>query len=115
MCKFCSVSPTFLSQALSAITGWEYTPDTLLEAGERSINIKRGISLKLGLTRAEDCLPSICATALEEGSSAGKAPDMDRLLKDYYEFRQWDSETGKPKKEKLEALGLNQVAQDLYG
>lgn len=115
MCKFCSVSPTFLSQALTAVTGWEYTPQTLLEAGERSLNIKRGISLKLGLTQAEDRLPTICATALEEGSSAGKVPDMERLLGVYYEFRQWDPVTGKPKKEKLEALGLTQVARDLYG
>ncbi|MBU4315819.1 MAG: aldehyde ferredoxin oxidoreductase family protein [Proteobacteria bacterium] len=115
MCKFASVSPTFLAQALSAVTGREYTPETLLEAGERSINIKRGISLKLGLTQAEDRLPEICATPLKEGSSADKVPDMKRLLKDYYEFRQWNPETGKPEKEKLEALGLHQVARDLYG
>jgi aldehyde:ferredoxin oxidoreductase len=51
---------------------------------------------------------------MKEGSTAGKSPDMDTLLKEYYEFRQWDWETGKPKKEKLIELGLVDVARDIW-
>ena len=103
-----------LCDILNGITGWEYTPDALLAAGDRSVNIKRAISLKLGLTRDEDCLPEICLRPLDEGTSADLVPDMDKMLEDYYDSRSWVWETGRPSKEKLLELGLDQVAEDLY-
>ena len=89
-------------------------PDDLLAAGDRSMNIKRAISNKLGLSREHDKVPDICLKPLDEGNAAGKVPDMDLLLKEYYDFRGWDWDTGKPKKEKLVELGLEDVAGDLY-
>jgi aldehyde:ferredoxin oxidoreductase len=59
-------------------------------------------------------LPKICLDALSEGGTAGIEPDMDLLLKEYYEYRGWDWGTGRPTKEKLTELGLDQAAQDLY-
>jgi aldehyde:ferredoxin oxidoreductase len=115
LCKFAGYTPTLLCKIIQAITGWDYTPEELLAAGDRSINIKRAISNKLGLTRNGDKLPKICLEALKEGSSADKVPDMDLMLKEYYEFRQWDWETGKPMKNKLLELGLTEQARDLYG
>ncbi len=114
LCKFAPLSVTQICQILSAITGWEMSPADLLSAGDRSVNLKRAISNKLGLTREEDRLPKVCMDTLKEGGSAGKAPDMDLLLKEYYNFRGWDWETGKPSKEKLIELGLSHVADDLY-
>jgi aldehyde:ferredoxin oxidoreductase len=114
LCKFSPLSPTQLSQLLTAITGWEYAPEDLLAAGDRSVNLKRVISNKLGLNRDGDKLPKICRDALSEGSTDGIEPDMDLLLKDYYEHRGWDWETGRPTKDKLVELGLDQAAQDLY-
>jgi aldehyde:ferredoxin oxidoreductase len=114
LCKFAPFSVTQISQLLNCITGWDISPADLLVVGDRSINIKRAISNKLGLSREEDRLPTICLEPLKEGSTSGKVPDMGPLLKDYYEFRQWDWDTGKPFKEKLIELGLNHVAQDLY-
>jgi aldehyde:ferredoxin oxidoreductase len=114
LCKYARFSPTQLCQLLNALTGWEITPDDLLTIGERSINIKRAISNKLGLTRKEDKLPKICLEPLDEGSTAGSLPDMDLMLREYYEYRKWDWETGKPSKEKLIELGLVTEAEDLY-
>jgi len=114
LCKFAPLTPTMLCDILNGITGWEYTPDALLAAGDRSVNIKRAISLKLGLTRDEDCLPEICLRPLDEGTSADLVPDMDKMLEDYYDSRSWVWETGRPSKEKLLELGLDQVAEDLY-
>jgi aldehyde:ferredoxin oxidoreductase len=39
---------------------------------------------------------------------------MEVLLKAYYAYRKWDPKTGKPMKEKLLELGLNEAAKDLY-
>ena len=105
---------TLIGQALGAVTGWEYTPNDLLTAGDRSMSIKRAISNKLGLKRKDDKLPKICLQALKEGSTAGTAPDMNLLLKDYYQYRGWDWDTGRPTEKKLNELGLGWIAEDLY-
>ncbi|MBK7449050.1 MAG: hypothetical protein IPJ47_06330 [Anaerolineales bacterium] len=42
-------------------------------------------------------------------------PDIKAMLVAYYEARGWDLSTGKPTKEKLLELGLNEAAQDLWG
>jgi aldehyde:ferredoxin oxidoreductase len=113
LCKFSSLTVTQLCQIMKAITGWEVTPEEILTTGDRSINLKRAISNRLGLTRAEDKVPKICLEPLKEGSTAGIVPDMDLMLKEYYAYRKWDWDTGRPTKEKLEELGLSQAAQDL--
>ena len=114
LCKFAPLTPTQVSEMLRAITGWEYGPAELLIAGDRSINIKRIISNKLGLGRKHDKIPRICSTALDEGSTAGIEPDMAKMLKEYYHFRGWDWETGWPKKDKLLELGLDKAAAEMY-
>jgi len=114
LCKFAPFSVTKICEILNAITGWNVDSDSLLTIGDRSINLKRAISNKLGLTREEDRLPKICLKPLNEGSNSGSVPNMDYLLREYYKFRKWDWETGRPSKEILIELGLNDVAQDLY-
>jgi aldehyde:ferredoxin oxidoreductase len=114
LCKFAPLTPTMICDILNGITGWEYTPDELLATGDRSMNIKRAISVKRGLSRQQDCLPEICLRPLDEGASADVVPDMDQMLREYYDYRSWDWETGKPSKQKLLELGLTQVAEDLY-
>ncbi|MBY8985655.1 MAG: aldehyde ferredoxin oxidoreductase family protein [Candidatus Lokiarchaeota archaeon] len=114
LCKFAPFTVTKICDILNAITGWNVDSDSLLNIGDRSINIKRAISNKLGLTREEDRLPKICLKSLNEGSTSGSVPNMDYLLREYYQYRKWDWETGKPSKEVLIELGLNNVAQDLY-
>jgi aldehyde:ferredoxin oxidoreductase len=114
LCKFAPLTPTQICEMLNAITGWEFGPKDLLAAGDRSINLKRAISCRLGLNREHDKLPQICATALEDGTTAGIKPDMEKMLKGYYQFRGWDWATGRPSKEKLLELGLEQVAAEMY-
>jgi aldehyde:ferredoxin oxidoreductase len=114
LCKFSPVPITLIGQALGAVTGWEYTPNDLLTAGDRSMTIKRAISNKLGLKRKDDKLPKICLQAQKEGSTAGTAPDMNLLLKDYYQYRGWNWDTGRPTEKKLNELDLGWIADDLY-
>jgi aldehyde:ferredoxin oxidoreductase len=114
LCKFAPLPPTQLCEMLNAITGWQFGPKELLAAGDRSINIKRAVSNKLGLTRDHDRMPRILTTALDEGTAAAVEPDLGKMLKGYYQFRGWDWATGRPTKEKLLELGLNQVAAEMY-
>jgi aldehyde:ferredoxin oxidoreductase len=114
LCKFSPIQVTQLCEMLNALTGWDYDPEKLLAAGERSVNLKRAISNRLGVTRQHDELPKICLEPLQEGASDGSRPDMDAMLEQYYSYRGWDWKTGKPLKEKLIELDLTQAAQDLY-
>ena len=114
LCKFAPLQVPQLCDMLNALTGWEFSPEDLLAAGDRSVNIKRAVSNMFGLTREHDTVPKICLDALEEGTTAGVQPDLEVMLKEYYQYRGWDWETGKPGKEKLIELGLDHVAEDFY-
>jgi aldehyde:ferredoxin oxidoreductase len=114
ICKFAPLKATQLCRILSAVTGRRMEPPALLAAGDRSVNLKRAISCRLGLTRAADRLPRIARAALSEGSTAQKAPDMALLLKEYYTHRDWDWHTGMPSRAKLIELGLEKAARELY-
>jgi aldehyde:ferredoxin oxidoreductase len=114
LCKFAPLQVPQLCDMLNALTGWELSPEDLLAAGDRSVTIKRAVSNKFGLTREHDTVPKICLDALKEGTTAGVQPDLVVMLKEYYQYRGWEWETGKPGKEKLIELGLDHVAEDFY-
>jgi len=114
LCKFAPLTLTQIAEMLSNVTGWEYSPADLHTAAERSVNIKRAINNRLGVTREDDRLPDINLAALKEGSTTNKSPDMDLMLRDYYDYRKWDWDTGKPTREKLLELGLEDAARDLW-
>ena len=115
LCEFSPLPASLIARLLSAITGTQFRTMDLLTFGERSLNLKRAINNLLGVTRKDDHLPRIARQALKEGSTAGIEPDMDFLLKEFYTVSAWDWETGKPTREKLLHLGLQQQARDLWG
>ena len=115
LCQFSPMTAPMIARALASITGNDFKTMDLLTFGERSLNLKRAINNKLGVTRKDDRLPKIVRRALKEGSTAGIEPNMDLMLKEFYEVSKWDWETGKPTREKLMELGLNQAAKDLWG
>jgi aldehyde:ferredoxin oxidoreductase len=87
-------------------TGWEVSPEELLEIGERVFNTKRVILNRLGISRKDDRLPDrMLKEPHSDGGAEGYSPDMETLLNDYYEARGWDSE-GLPTQEKLDALNI---------
>ena len=114
LCQFAPLPAQMIAGILTTITGSDFKTMDLLSFGERSLNLKRVINNKLGVTRKDDHIPDIARKALKEGGTAGIEPDMDLMLKEFYSVSNWDWETGKPKKEKLVELGLDFVAQDLY-
>jgi len=114
LCQFSPLPAQMIATILADITGSDFKTMDLLTFGERSLNLKRAINNKLGITRKDDHIPDIARKALNEGGTAGIEPDMDLMLKDFYTVCQWDWETGKPTRAKLDELGLQEVAKDLY-
>lgn len=114
LCQFSPMPAQMIARILNDITGSDFKAMDLLSFGERSLNLKRAINNKLGVTRKDDHIPGIARKALSEGGTAGIELDMDLMLKEFYAVSNWDWDTGKPKKEKLMELGLEFVAADLY-
>jgi aldehyde:ferredoxin oxidoreductase len=113
-CQLVNVPSDGLVSMLAAATGWELTREDLFLVGERILNLKRALNLRWGLVPSDEKLPGLFGRPLDEGGTAGYVPDVERLLSEYYAARQWDRTTGKPGKQKLLQLGLNEVVAELY-
>jgi aldehyde:ferredoxin oxidoreductase len=115
MCIFANVEAEMQVRLLNAACGLNWSVADMLTFGERSWNLKRAINNRLGLTAQNDRLPKALLTPLPDGGSAGFVPDLQAMLAAYYQARGWDPISGKPTREKLLALGLEDVADDLWG
>lgn len=115
MCIFANTDPELQVKLINAACGLDWTIEDMLRCGERGWNLKRAINNRMSLTRANDKLPKAMLKPFPDGGSAGFIPDFESMLTAYYEARGWDADTGKPSREKLLDLGLNDIANDLWG
>lgn len=89
------------------ITGWEMTPQDLMLAGERIVNLQRKINVADGITRKDDQLPPKMFQPGDEGIRKGKVPEpFAESLSEYYKYRGW-SQDGIPREETLKKLGIS--------
>lgn len=102
-----------VSGLLNATTGFDYTFKEVEECGERIWHMKRGLSNLMGISAADDRLPKRLLTPNTDGGAAGCAPDLDLMLKEYYPVRGLGSD-GRPTKETLDRLGLDELKAKLY-
>lgn len=96
-----------IAEVLNLVTGFDYDRVELLKAGERISNLQRLFNIHCGMQRADDILPPRLLEPVQEGGAAGKVPDLEYQLKEYYQARGWNAD-GKPTKEKLVELELEE-------
>ncbi|MFC1898901.1 aldehyde ferredoxin oxidoreductase family protein [Chloroflexota bacterium] len=110
-------SAKYIGKMLKAITGFDYTWDEVLEAGERIANIRHAFNLREGINPLKIPVhPRITGIPPQtEGPLAGVTTDLDAQIYWHLGSLDWDKETTKPSKEKLLALGLNDIAEELWG
>ncbi|MFO8101869.1 MAG: aldehyde ferredoxin oxidoreductase family protein [Dehalococcoidia bacterium] len=101
-----------LVELTNAASGFDYTLEELMTCGERIWMLKRGMDNLMGVTSADDKLPKQLVTSPPDGPALGSVPDMDLMLSEFYEIRKFDA-SGRPRKEKLESLGLSDLAAKL--
>jgi aldehyde:ferredoxin oxidoreductase len=116
ICEFVAwtLSANELAEMVRVTTGFDYTLKDLFACGERTWFLKRGLGNMMGISAKDDRLPKRILTPLKEGAAAGSVPDVEKLLREYYEIRGLDRE-GKPRKEVLIKAGLEDLAKRLHG
>lgn len=103
-------------EAYNAITGRDIGLQEYLQVGERTICVQRAFNAREGFGRKDDTLPKrILTESVKGGPADGQSiKDFDGMLDEYYEESGFDKKTGWPTRDKLEELGLKDVADELY-
>ncbi len=108
-CHFYFYRYSDLAQALSGVTGHDYSVQDVLAIGERAQTLSRLFNLREGLTAADDRLPRRVMKAFESGPLAGVEITQKALIeaRDYwYGLMGWTQE-GVPTEERIAELGLD--------
>ena len=108
LCVFTTFAWTLedIAPQVAAACEGDWTPETMLEAGERIWNLEREFNLAAGLTAADDTLPKRLLTEpAQTGPAKGHVNRLHEMLPKYYEARGWD-EQGVPTDTTRERLSL---------
>jgi len=102
---------------INAATGWDMTLEELRQSGERIGNLRMAFEVREGNNPAQRAVPGrvFGRPPLEAGPHAGITLDIETLQREFLEACDWDQETCRPSRAKLEELGLSDVADALYG
>jgi aldehyde:ferredoxin oxidoreductase len=85
-----------LQEMVNAVTGLDFKKDHMVAIARRTTDQTRRFNLREGLTPKDDQLPPrFHDEALPETGKVIAREQMDRMLKEYYQVRGWDSE-GRP-------------------
>lgn len=107
------------AKILRLTTGIEFTLDELWKIARRIRTLIRCQEIKDGASVKDDVNAPpmrILYEPIPEGPSKGARPTPEEfryMVDRFYDLVGWDKETGKPKKEVLEELGLDYVVRDL--
>jgi aldehyde:ferredoxin oxidoreductase len=114
LCHFAALPINELSQILETSGDIELDKDDMLTLGERTFQLQRAVSCRLGVSSTDDRLPPLLTRPLSGGGTEGNIPDMKKMLPEYYSLRGWDPKTGKPSKDKLSQLGMDKIGADIW-
>jgi aldehyde:ferredoxin oxidoreductase len=114
---FLSYEWAFVPEFLSAVTGWPIDTGECYRIGERIADIRHAFNLREGLNPLSFHVPDriLGIPAQTAGNVRGVTVDVDAQARDYCAAMAWDPVTAVPSRERLLALGLEEVARDLHG
>lgn len=108
LCVFTTFAWTLndIAPQVQAACEGEWTPETMLEAGERIWNMERVFNMRAGFTAADDNLPErLVKDAAKVGPAKGLVNGLDVMLPEYYQLRGWTTD-GVPTNETLSRLAV---------
>ena len=115
-CRFNTrMNNVYISEAVAAATGWDFTAEEGRRVGLRAVNLMRAYNLRVGIGAEYDRPSTRYGSTPVDGPTVGISilPHWDAMLRNYYGLMGWDTETGIPLPETLEKLGLGHVVKDM--
>ena len=101
---------------INGVTGWNWTMQDVLKAGERIANLRHAFNLREGLNPLKAFMHArlVGKPPQSSGPLAGVTADIEAQVYWNLGALDWDRVTTKPSKAKLLSLGLDDVAKDLW-
>jgi aldehyde:ferredoxin oxidoreductase len=103
---------TLESRLYTAVTGIDMSEEQSYEVGDMLVTLERAIMAREGRNRADDDLREICFTNEDAAERQYRREDLEAAKDEYYKLLEWD-QRGIPTAERLKALKLLDVAEDL--
>ena len=108
LCVFTTFAWTLndIAPQVDAACEGKWTPESMLEIGERIWNMERVFNNRAGFTHKDDNLPPrLVSEAATTGPAKGLVNGLAKMLPEYYSLRGWSQE-GVPSNETLSRLAL---------
>lgn len=105
-----------ISDALNAVTGWDYSKDDAMLLGRRTAALLRAFNLRCGIGPELEKPSARYGSTPVDGPAAGVSimDHWDEMLDTWYRLVQYDRASGRPLPELLDRLGLPDVKADLW-
>ncbi len=100
-----------LAEAISAATGWDFTLDEGIKAGQRIQTLRQAFNIREGVDTVAWKLPKRLTVPQNSGPNKGRKIDLAAMKEKGYEALGWDTKTGKPLDSTLERLGLKELVK----
>jgi aldehyde:ferredoxin oxidoreductase len=118
LCYVIGFFNAYIPAFVNAVTGWDLTADDFIVIGDRIATMRQAFNIREGFTPSDFKYPDrvLGNPPLKSGPLAGVTieNEVQQLVTDYFRSMDWDLKTGKPRKNKLIELGLDDVARDLW-
>ena len=104
-----------LIEAFQVITGWDITREEIIETGERIDAMRQAFNVREGIKTPWPYPERMLGIPPKKtGPRQGITLKTEEMFGEYYQAIDWDARTGKPSRDRLVELGLEDVAQELY-
>lgn len=98
-------------QFFNAVTGFNYSMDEFLAAGERIATVRHSFNIREGVFVKDLKIPkrAFGYPPLSEGPTANIKVDYALMVKDYFRSMGWDADSGVPSNSSIERLNLSEL------
>ena len=105
LCHFLAYEDDQSLAILNAVTGWNATPEEVVQTAHRGLTLARLYNLREGFTRADDRLPARFEEPLPKHAGFSREA-QEKIVTDYYVEYGWDPATGVPTRDTIRALEI---------
>ncbi|MBM3525754.1 MAG: hypothetical protein FJX57_22615, partial [Alphaproteobacteria bacterium] len=111
VCRFCNTHAHMAVDVLNAVTGWDVTLDEAMTIGKRIVNQLRVFGFRHGLDPTLERPSPRYGSTPTDGPNAGIGigEHWDSMVRTYRDRMGWEPETGRPRPNTLEKLGLAEL------